>query len=410
LLSLAAHAQVVPNDAMYAAPAPGQWGIEKVGVPGAWDLGTGLSRVVVASIDSGVDYAHPDLYLNIWINQAEVPNGIWRHILSHADWDSDHDGLLSFWDLNASDAGGGLVFAEYDLDGNNIIDASDLLLSTSQRSAWENGRDAGGDRNSFADDLIGWDFYDGDNDPMDEDDHGTHTAGIIGAVGNNDEGVAGMNWQVQIMPVRFLGPAGGGDLSDGAKAIIYAADSGARLSNNSWGSPEGGRGDVLYKAIEYAAGKNHLVIASAGNDGWNTDYSYYRNYPADYALPNIISVTASNSSDGRPSWANVGVKTVDLAAPGVNILSAVRGGGYAFGTGTSMAAAFVTGTAALMLAMRPALSYGQMKNLILKNVDPVSGFSGRSVTGGRLNVLKALNAAGAAMFSRVRIGAGLGAA
>lgn len=387
-----AYTQILPDDPMYTGSSPSQWGMSRINASSAWDITTGSSKVVVASVDSGVDYNHPDLALNIWINQAEVPNAIWKHIMAYPDWDIDRDGRLGFRDLNATDVDGNLIFWQYDLDKDNRITGRDLLGDPYLRTDWENGLDSGGDRNAFADDLIGWDYYDADNDPMDEDNHGTHTAGVIGAMGNNIEGVAGLAWRVQIMPLRFLGPNGTGDVGDAARAIIYAADSGARLSNNSWGIPEGRTGDMVYNAIKYAANKNHLVIASAGNDGLNTDYAYNRNYPANYNLGNIISVTAVNISDAKPSWANFGAKSVDLAAPGVNIISTVLGG-YALASGTSMAAPHVTGVAALMLARNPNLSYAQLKSLILNNVDYLKSLTGKTLTGGRLNAYKALAAA-----------------
>src|SRR4051812_45874128 len=168
-----------PNDTFF----PLQWWMQNVSAPQAWDLTTGSSRVVVNVNDTGIDYTHPDLYLNVWLNQKEIPFAIGNKGLR----DTDADGLITFWDLNARQNNGRLVNGAFvtDVNGTGYIDGGDLLNDP----RWENGVDNGG--NGYADDLVGWDFVNNDNDPMDDHFHGTHVAGIIGAVGNNVEGGAG---------------------------------------------------------------------------------------------------------------------------------------------------------------------------------------------------------------------------
>jgi subtilisin family serine protease len=386
------HVQLTPTDARYADGS--LWGLKKIGAPAAWDTRTGSSKVVVADIDSGIDYSHPDLYKNIWVNQGEIPPALRGLLL-----DTDADGLITFRDLNQS-ANSSFVF---DGNGDHRIDARDLLAPFSMNSGvvtggWDNGVSDDGD--TYVDDLIGWNFVNNSNNPYDDNSHGTHTAGTIGATAN-DGGVVGVNWQVQIMALKFLDAGGSGSFSSAATAIRYSADHGARVSNNSWGGYGGRTGDEVYNAISYAGSKGELVVAAAGNDGFNNDTHPYRSYPASYDLPNVIAVAATDSKDGRPNWSNYGKSTVDLGAPGVGIWSTIPGGGYASYSGTSMATPHVTGAAALLLSKNASLDYSQLKTLILNNVDPVSSLNKKTVTGGRLNLYKALaaTAASTAVFS-----------
>lgn len=292
------------------------WGMIKINATGAWDTATGSSNVIVAVIDTGISLAHPDLSSNIWRNAAEV-NGA----------------------------------AGVDDDGNGYID-----------------------------DVNGWDFASDDNNPDDSNEHGTHCAGTIGAIGNNAKGVAGVCWNVRLMALR-----GGSDSglfhSDTAEATHYAADQGAKIISASYGGTA--YSDTAKDAIAYANSKGVLFVAAAGNDG--TDNDMIPHYPAGYDLPNIVSVAATDQNDGLASFSNYGRTSVDLAAPGVNILSTVPGD-YETMQGTSMATPHVAGAAALLLSAKPGLTHLQLKQALLETVDPVAALANKTVSGGRLNV------------------------
>jgi subtilisin family serine protease len=381
---------VTPNDTLF----PLQWWMQKVSAPQAWDITTGSSNVVVDVNDSGIDYTHPDLYQNIWLNQKEIPFAIGKKGLS----DTDADGLITFWDLNATNNKGARVNATFvrDVNANGYIDGGDLLNDP----RWENGVDNGG--NGFIDDLIGWDFNDNDNDPMDDFMHGTFCAGIIGSGGNNTEGGAGIAWRVQMMATKGHNEHwNASTLGNLVAGWHYAADNGARASNNSWGvgSLNKERYKLLHDGVEYAGGKDMLVVAIAHNNADDIDVpGPWQIFPAAFDLPNIISVAASTQDDQLASFSNYGLTTVDLAAPGQDIGSTMPvftnpTFPYAGASGTSVAAPFVVGAAALLLARNPNLSYAQLKDLIINNVDPLPALAGKTVSGGRLNVYKALAAA-----------------
>ncbi len=293
-----------------------------IDAPAAWDVTTGDGTTVVAVIDTGVDYTHPDLAQNIWVNAGEIPN---------------------------------------------------------------NGLDD--DRNGYVDDVHGYDFVNRDADPMDDDGHGTHVAGTIAAAGNNSHGVAGINWNAQIMSLKFLNERGSGSISDAIEALYYAVDNGARISNNSWG----GAGDspALQAALEYAAEHHHIVVAAAGNLGLDTDGIPH--YPASYDLANVVSVAATDHNDRLARFSNYGSQSVDLAAPGVSILSTVPGGGYDWYDGTSMAAPQVSGVLSLVWELNPSFTDAQVIRQVLGTVDPVAELEGRTVTGGRLNAARAVS-------------------
>ena len=247
-----------------------------------------------------------------------------------------------------------------------------------------NGKDDDG--NGYVDDIYGWDFINNDNDPMDDNGHGTHVAGVIGAVGNNGVGIAGMNWNVKIMPLKFLRADGNGDTAAGLNAIAYARRMGADVITCSWGGSA--RSQALADAI---AATNVLFSCAAGNTGTNNDINQH--YPSGFDSPQIISVAASEANDGIPSFSNYGATTVDVAAPGDWIMSTYPsslGHSYVKMKGTSMAAPHVSGLAALLLAKDPTLTPAQLKQKIMDTSDKLSAFSGKSVSGGRINVEKAL--------------------
>jgi subtilisin family serine protease len=301
------------------------WGLLKIQAPAAWDLFRGSPDTVIAVTDTGIDYEHPDLIDNLWINPGETPdNGI-------------------------------------DDDGNGYID-----------------------------DVMGWNFVDDNNDPFDNHNHGTHTAGTIGAVGNNGVGVAGVMWQAKIMPLKICSGFTC-SLTAAVRAIDYAIQNGAMAINASWGGGSGS--EALKDAIGRAEDAGLLFIAAAGNNGRDIDDSIRSYYPAAYDNENIIAVAATDETDALTSSSNYGANTVHLAAPGSNIISTVRNGEYGTLSGTSMAAPHVTGTVGLLLGWNTKLTAADVKSIILDSVDPIPGLQDKTRTGGRLNLLRALEMA-----------------
>lgn len=315
----------IPNDPHF----PDLWGLHNTGQSGgtvgveidavrAWDLTTGSSSTIIAVIDTGVDYTHPDLAGNMWVNVNEIPN-------------------------------------------NGIDD----------------------DGNGYIDDYRGWDFFNDDNDPMDDHNHGTHCAGTIAAVGNNSIGVTGVNWEARIMPLKFIGSGGTGQTSSAILAILYANKMGAHVISNSWGG--GGYSQALKDAIDASSA---VVVCSAGNDNRDTDLT--PQYPSSYASENIISVASIDRVNNRSTFSNYGQYSVDLGAPGTSILSTIRNSAYGFGSGTSMAAPHVSGVAGLLFSYYPGISSEVVIDRILHSTDPVPQLEGKTVTGGRVNAFKAL--------------------
>ncbi|MAP96001.1 MAG: hypothetical protein CMK07_13725 [Ponticaulis sp.] len=323
----------VPNDTRFDE----LWGMNNTGQTGgtpdadidaveAWDLATGSSSIIVGVIDTGIDYTHPDLVNNMWINTGEIA-------------------------------------------GNGIDD----------------------DGNGYVDDIYGFDWVNNDGDPFDDNEHGTHVGGTIGGEGNNSLGVAGVNHDVSLMALKFLNASGSGSTSDAIFAVEYATMMGANLTNNSWGG--GGFSQGLYDAIE-AAGLvgDALFIAAAGNHGSNNDTFDY--YPANYDLDNVITVAATDHNDLLAGFSGYGPVNVDLAAPGVSILSSVPGGGYASFNGTSMATPHVAGAIALMLSVNPGMSFQEAKAHVMATVDPLANLNGVVGSGGRLNLFNAIDQLG----------------
>ena len=371
-----------PNDASYAS----QWGLTVSAASTAWDATRGSAAIVVADIDTGLDYKHVDLYQNVWINPAEIPAALKKSLV-----DVDGDKVISFYDLNAAANKSKLT----DVDKNGRIDAADLL-TRAKYGGWADGSDDG--KNGYIDDIIGWDFANNDNNPLDYDGHGTHTAGILGATGNNSVGVSGVAWKTSIMAVKIFDDQGNA-ASDAriAAAIRYSADNGARVSNNSWGGTA--YSQSIYNAISYAGSKGQVFVAAAGNDGQNSDSSYYRNYPADFDLANIISVGASDSSGSLAYYSNYGKSNVDVVAPGSSILSTYLNGTYERLSGTSMATPFVSGTVALMLATNPSLTAAQVKTRVVAGADQTAALYTRSASGGRLNIANAVSGAAGTRYT-----------
>ncbi|HXX57530.1 MAG TPA: S8 family serine peptidase [Thermodesulfovibrionales bacterium] len=332
-----------PNDTYFN---PQQWALNNTGtfaggtagadirMPQAWDITQGSRAISIAVVDTGIDYTHPDLVSNIWTNPGET---------------SCTDGV--------------------DNDGNGFID-----------------------------DCRGWNFVDNNNNPMDDNGHGTHVAGIIGAVGNNGTGVAGVMWSTQLMALKALDNAGVGTDANVIAAIQYAVANQAKVINASFGGSDFSQ--ALFDSINAANTAGVLFIAAAGNDGTNNDLAPF--YPASFNLPNIIAVAATDQNDNRVPFSNFGPNSVQVAAPGNYILSTIAPGltfslcsgspiaGYDFCSGTSMSAPHVSGLAGLLTVSYADFTYLQVRATILRYVDALPTLTGWVQTGGRINAFKAL--------------------
>ncbi|HET9271149.1 MAG TPA: S8 family serine peptidase [Vicinamibacterales bacterium] len=296
-----------------------------IDAPAAWDITTGSRKNVIGVMDTGIDYTHLDLAANVWSAPASFQVTI----------------------------GGVTISCAAGTHGFNAVA-----------------------RNC---------------DPMDDHAHGTHVAGTIGARGNNTLGVSGVNWTASMMAIKVLGASGSGTVADVVAGLefavqakaVFAATSAAnvRVLSNSWASSA--PSTALRAAIDAAGNADMLVVTAAGNNGTNNDTVPV--YPASYALPNLVAVASSTSSDQRSPFSNVGATSVQLAAPGSAILSTAPGNAYAVSQGTSMATAHVSGAALLTLSMC-SVTTPELRSLLLGSVDPVPAFSGITATGGRLNV------------------------
>jgi len=386
------HSDATPNDPSFSSlNGLNQGNDQDIDAPEAWNLTTGSTTQVVGIIDSGVDYNHVDLAQNIFLNQAEIPGTRLANLT-----DIDADGLITFRDLNnAANQGVGKI---QDQNGDGRISGVDVRATLNRTAGVDNG--TGGwadasdtDLNGFADDLVGWNFLSNNNDPNDVTGHGSHVAGTVGAVGNNSLGVVGVNWKVRILPLKTGGlTAGDNSISTSAAtaALNYSVlmknrGNAVRVTNNSWGG--GGVSGTLQTAIQGNSNNDILFVAAAGNDGTNNDSTPH--YPSNYAIPNVVSVANLTSTGARNGGSNFGAASVDLGAPGTNILS-TTGGGYQFFTGTSMASPHVAGVAALMLSLSPGLTIAQMKTALFTTVDPLASLAGITVTGGRVNAAAAV--------------------
>ena len=334
-----AEKEVIPNDAQFAK----LWGMKNsgqkdsegtdgvvgadIGATKAWETTTGSKDVVVAVIDTGMDYNHQDLKDNVFINKGEFGDG---------------------------------------KEKNGIDD----------------------DGNGFVDDWHGWNFAGvSTNDPMDDNSHGTHVSGTIGAKGNDGIGVAGVNWNVSILPVKFLTGEGSGTLADAVQAIQYATKMHANIMSNSWGG--GGYTQAMYDAIVEAKNAGILFVAAAGNDSQDADGSPH--YPANYQVDNVIAVAASTNRDTLASFSTFGKHTVHIAAPGNNILSSVPGNNYDTFSGTSMATPHVSGAAALLWSTDMKMTYADIKDRLIRSRDFVPTLARKVASAGRLNIYNAIN-------------------
>jgi len=357
-----------PNDFFYTNDAQyGFYGLKKIQADQVWAVhnNTGSSGIVIADIDTGVKYTHPDLAANMWVNPGEIA-------------------------------------------GNGLDD----------------------DANGYVDDVHGINAIAHSGNPMDDHGHGTHTAGTFGAIGNNGPGyatgtgVVGVNWTVKILACKFLDATGNGSDAGAIECFNYITAMknrgvNIRVSSNSWGGYRDTSAPFpqpLKDAIDAAGDAGILNVFAAGNgdaNGVAVDIDTFPHDPASFTSPSIVSVAASNSNDGRASFSNYGITSVDLAAPGVSIISTWIGTdytciggpcGYASLNGTSMATPHVSGAAALLLAQSPAeMPVATVKSLLLGNVDTVGAWANHVATGGRLNVYKAANQEAANAASSVAI-------
>ena len=265
------------------------------------------------------------------------------------------------------------------------------LASQMWRNAGEipgNGRDDDGD--GYVDNVFGMNAITGTGNPFDDNDHGTHVAGTIGAAANNGYAQVGVAWQVRLMACKFLDDEGSGYTSDAIECINFAVGKGATILNNSWGG--GGYSQALFDAIAAAREAGALFVAAAGNDGEDNDRMPH--YPSSYSLDNIVSVAALDRFDNLASFSNFGRASVDLGAPGVSIHSCTASSDSAYATwsGTSMATPHVSGVAALIAARFPGITLAQMRQRLLQTTGPVAELAGRSSTGGRVSAYNALTA------------------
>ncbi len=291
-----------------------------IGVFPLWQKGfTGDKKVLVAVIDTGVQWDHPDLKDNIFTNTKE------------------------------------------------------------------DGKD--GDGNGFVNDIHGWNFVDNTNQSSDDHGHGTHVSGTIGGIGNNGIGVAGVVWNVSILPVKFLSAQGSGTLEGAVESINYARMMKVNIMSNSWGG--GGFTQSLYDAIAAARDAGVIFTAAAGNDRSDNDASPA--YPASYEIDNIISVAATDNQDQIANFSNYGKRAVHVAAPGVHVYSTVKDSKYDTYSGTSMATPHVSGIAAMMLSINPKMTYAEVRKRLIETSDPVLGLRKKVAAKGRVNVFNAVN-------------------
>ncbi len=315
-----------PNDPKFSS----LWGFYNTDNPGvdiniikAWNISRGSNDVTVGVIDTGIDYNHIDLKDNIWTNTVEL-NG----------------------EVGVDD------------DGNGYID-----------------------------DIHGYDFVNDDGDPMDGSGHGSHCAGVIGAVHNNGEGIAGINQHIKIVALKFLSDGGYGSTEDAIKAIDYASKMRIDVLSNAWGG--GPQAESLKEAIEAASQNGVLFVAAAGNSAGNNDD--YPHYPSSYDTENIISVAAHTSADRLASFSCYGRKSVDITAPGQNILSTMPDNSYATMSGTSMATPHVAGALALLISYTGRMSHDKIKKRLFTTSQPVRAYRAKTYSGGRLNVYNLLS-------------------
>lgn len=327
------------------------------------------------SIDPQVASAQPD-----YIVQAEaLPNDPMLNqqwALTSTSNPTATINATAAWDITAGSGRTIVAVIDTGIDRTHPDLAANLWTNTAEIPG--NGIDD--DHDGYVDDVNGYNFVSNNGNVNDDNGHGTHVAGIIGAVGNNGIGVTGVNWNVKIMALKFLDYSGRGSTSDALRALNYAVQMGATISNNSWTSPS--YDSALEAGIRNAGLAGHIYVAAAGNLGQNLDNN--KLYPASYPLDNVVTVAALDSNNRLASWSNYG-QTVDIAAPGVNIYSTLPGGKYGTMSGTSMATPFVTGAMALVRDANPTWTAQQVIQRVLSTADPLPSLTG-VINGGRLDL------------------------
>ena len=316
------------------------------------------------------------------------------------------------WGLNNTGQTGGTADADIDApeawnithgDGSVVVGVIDTGVDYTHpdlaANMWTNPGEIPGnviddDGNGFVDDVHGYDFVNNDGNPMDDHYHGTHVSGTIAGVGDNGAGVVGVNWNAQIMALKFLDATGYGDTANAIRAVNYATmmrsrGVNIRLTSNSWGG--GAFSHALQDAIAASGDAGMLFVAAAGNDYSNNDTT--PSYPSSYPLDNIIAVAATDANDAKASFSNYGATSVDLGAPGVGIYSTKPGNNYGSYGGTSMATPHVAGVAALAWSVQPNASWQDVRTVILEGVDPLATLLGKCVSNGRLNAAGTLTLA-----------------
>lgn len=308
-------ATVTPNDPAYSS----QWALSSTGINigNTWSMATGNKNVVVVVLDTGVDYTHPDLIDNMWVNPNEIA-------------------------------------------GNGIDD----------------------DNNGFIDDVHGVNFINDTGNPLDDNGHGTHVAGVIGAKGNNATGITGVNWNTSIIALKFLSASGSGSLYNAVRAFEYISDLKSRginikIVNNSWGG--GSYIQSLFLSMKSLSDDGVILTAAAGNDA--SDNDTIGSYPANFDIENLVSVAATTSTEDLAYFSNIGATSVDIGAPGGNILSTYPNNRYVYMSGTSMATPYVTGALALLLGNETNLTASKAVSRLYETGRDVASLSGSTITG-----------------------------
>jgi subtilisin family serine protease len=287
-------------------------------------------------------------------------------------------GAVLAWDVSTGDPGVRIAVIDTGIDPFHPDLAPNLWTNPGEIP----GNGADDDGNGFIDDVRGWDFVNDDNNPDDDHGHGTHVSGIAAARGGDARGVAGVAWHATLIPLKVFDRTGLGVVTNVLEAIDYALDLGVDVLNNSWGGPDASR--ALLEAVQATAAADVVFVAAAGNSAANNDITPF--YPASYDAVNVIAVAATDHNDARAGFTNVGAESVDLGAPGVSILSTFPGATWGYLSGTSMAAPFVSGAAALIRSVSPGIGAEAVRRLMLDTAARQVTYTGLWQSGGRLDL------------------------